>query len=305
MSGDVQSLLDLGRGLGLLSSADSLEDVAVVSMVYPNEVFFDETGANKEPVFMWCGYFANMSYWAQFSEKWRAVLDEEPALPYWHQASARARERKAPFDALSDEEIRHKEEKLAKLVGWQSPSGGQGAVAIVVRLPRVYYEEFVKGKITFGRELTNRERKELRINTLEREHTLVFSAAARAALGIMSRTQVGSHVNFIVDERRNDPYEPAALESLHVAKLVLPPDKQGLLGDLTFASAKSGKHLPLQAADMLAWHMGKRSRRPGEDDPMWHYIDRKPINEQRLGVDWLTNWVDNWNTTEPPVSPSS
>jgi hypothetical protein len=272
-------------------------------MIYPNEVYFDDTGANKEPVFMWCGYLANMHYWSQFAQKWCAVLSEPPELPYWHQASARSDNPPPPFSSLSSTQLLDKEAKLADLAGWRDPSGGQGCVAIVARLPRVYYEKFVRGKIIFGKELTSKERKRLGVPVLEREHAIVFEYATLAALKILEQWGHPGPMNFIYDERKDDPYQDAVRESFRLFRGALPPDKRYRLNKLTFASAKSGGNLPLQAADMLAWHLGKRSRRPASgDDPLWHVMDRKPINEIKIGINELQKYVQRWNSSGPTLS---
>jgi hypothetical protein len=266
--------------------------------LYPNEVFFDDTGANAkfEQVFMWCGYLANMLYWVEFAEKWRTALAEKPSLPFWHQARARAKVRKPPFDKLSDGEIRAKEEDLAKILGAMGRSGEHRCVAIVTRLPRVYYDQYVRGKIIYGRNMVEEHREKFRAIAVEREHTIALKFSAIAAFVIVKQWGIGSPVNYIYDEQKDAPYQVEALEAHKVLKTSF-PGHDYLVGPLRF---EPGENVPgLQAADMLAWHMGQRSRRkPEGDDVMWKHIETTPINEAKIGIKGLTDYVEMYNSMQ-------
>lgn len=268
---------------------------ALVAVISPFEVYFDETGCHGDAeVFIWAGYLAPRVVWEEFSFGWEQILRESPEIPYWHTHSAHYRKRKTPFEFLTQDDVAAKEEKLARFIA----SMGTRIVGLVTRLPTRYVREYVTGQITFARDLAEQERKELGAQLLEKPHYIAFHYSLLGSTKLAERSGSGVPVHYIYEQREGDPYEASVQEILASFRASASPQVARLMGGLTFVPGKRGDARPLEAADMLAWHLNRRTKREGVDQPNWEHVSMTRMNERTIGVADLRNYVRLWNAGE-------
>jgi hypothetical protein len=75
------------------------------------------------------------------------------------------------------------------------------------------------------------------------------------------------------------------------------------VGTLTFSPGKDGKVPPLEAADMLAWHMNQRASWKRPDDPMWKYIDQPKMYKHPITPAFLIDYVKRMNVAFGDLPP--
>jgi hypothetical protein len=272
-------------------------------------VYFDDAGCNRShghEVFLWAGFIGEAPFWRQFRAEWQRILRDPPSLPYWRTASARERDPeriKPPFNALTTDQLREKERRLAQFI----EACHQQMVRIVVRIPYRYLDEHVSGKILFAKFEDKNLQRELFVKVLERPHYIGFQVGVSIAVSMLKQMKgaqwrSAKPIMFKYAQMENDPFEDAAHAYHSVVRFGLPPDESRLIGGLEFIDAKSGEEPGIEAADMLAWHVGQRALRKGMDDPVWTHLAKTHCNELRVQAWHLQRYVDNWNK-DLPISP--
>ena len=91
------------------------------------QAYVDDSGRlNKSSVCVLGGYIAQAERWAEFSDKWQAVLDDEPRIKYFKMSEWASR--LDEFDGFTDGERDYKLRQLAKLI----PQYAQAGIVAVV-----------------------------------------------------------------------------------------------------------------------------------------------------------------------------
>jgi hypothetical protein len=259
---------------------------------------YDDSGCHGgSDVFMWAGYLTNMSCWHNFSQQWYEVLDQDPQLPYWHTSSARHQKERTPFEHVDIGKLRDKEAALARVIA----EVGDRMCAIIIRIPMRYVNELIKDKVRFASTLPKRQRRTLGVPILELPVFIGFHYGVIAAIVIAKRLEIPFPLRFIYEARENDPYQAIAAESMTTLRPALGPDRASMVGPLTFLPGKTREGAPLQAADLLAWHMNNRAKRLGRDDPNWEHLCMTRMNVVNIGRRELNQYVAHWNSGEPAV----
>lgn len=90
--------------------------------------------------FLVAGLLAQVEAWDEFIDDWNTVLAIPPAMPYWHQSEAYARQ--GPFSVLSRVQLKEREARLARVITKLSPT------ALSVTLSNEIYRQEIRGKVS-------------------------------------------------------------------------------------------------------------------------------------------------------------
>jgi hypothetical protein len=181
------------------------------------------------------GFIARADDWIHFEEKWQEALNKPPSLKFFKMKECKAR--RGQFDGWSKVERDERLLELARIIK-------ETAMASVFSLVRrdefdgVYKNIFLSGPYEF-----------------------VYWSLVSATLMSMRHFQVTEKVDFIFDEQLRLSDKIQAEYSTVVAGM--PPTLRSLMGGRPVHGSDK-KFLPLQAADLLAWHI----RRWHHDDEM-------------------------------------
>lgn len=259
----------------------------------PTEVYFDDSGCqeDREPFFMWAGYWAAYGFWQRFSVQWCRILDRKPSLTHWHQAKARAR-RVAPFSTLTQVQMDRREKSLCKLL---SDNYGN-VVPLAIKVSNASIKQHVKGKIKLGRAMSPEELKRVSPECLERPHLIALTYMVGQISQGHTLTKQTLPVSVYCEERQDDPYQGQMLESWKIFKR-----KRKQLGSLGFIDGKTREAAPIHAADMLAWHLNYRAKHPtATDDRMWEALGGPKVGVAEIDDEYLKRYVSKWNNFNPP-----
>lgn len=268
----------------------------------PPNVQFDDTGCNPkfQPYFTWAGYFAPYSFWDKFANAWGKTLDRRPKMDFWHQTDRRAKNRAAnpknPFYAFSEAQLERKERALCSLIA----DNRKRLLPLAFRVSHADIQRHVAGKIHFARRLTRNEAAFYRPDLLERPHLIALMYAAKYVTTILPKnSSERMPVSFFCETRENDPYQ-AYFQNMWNTIATREP----LLGNISFVKGKVRDAGPIQAADILAWHVNFRAVNPTEpDDRMWSVIDGPELRIADIDADSLREHVNYWNAQSPRPLP--
>jgi hypothetical protein len=196
--------------------------------------FIDDSAADTgdQRLFM-AGYLHRADQWALFSEAWDNELRSWPSIEYFKMAEA---------NNLRDQFARRK--------GWteETRDAKVSLLAHIIRDFQPMSFEFSVPRDVFYSELTP-----VNPRGLSPHFTTCFHVVAGLAQ-YMANEGVTTPIDFIFDEQDGVDTDIALFFS-HMKK-DLPPEAQALIdGSPIFKSDKDKRYLPLQAADLLAWHL--------------------------------------------------
>ncbi len=265
----------------------------------PPSVFFDDSGCNEQwsSHFVWAGYWATYYFWRLFGDEWNAILDRSPALPYWHQADVRDKNRtskRTPFQGLTEAQLTSRESSLCDLIR----DNLDRMHPLVIQVPHAEIREHVSNRIMRSRALTRDERRLFRPDVLERPNFIALFYAAKIVAEAQERnaSDVCMPVSLHCEDRKDDPYQDHMLTMWRRVSL---EDRQRM-GTLSFPPGKTRDTPQLQAADMLAWHVNQRSRSAyAADDPMWAAVGGPSAAQFAIPTSHLQEHVAYWNSFDP------
>ena len=227
------------------------------------KAYIDDSGwGGPSPIFVLAGYISTIEKWEIFSQEWQAVLDlEQPKkLPYLKMnESVQLKKKNSSFYGWSEEE---RDERLKKFVPVINRNVEHGVATVI---PIAKHQELFKG--TF------------KLSLLDRPYFLAFFSIARLISRIAYWMKPGAKVDIIFDTQDNEK-KSEFLNEFKSFLDVAPLKEKEILNYPSWESDTNA--LPLQAADMLAWHFRRQ-----------YYIqfqDKDPIQD-RTNV-YLANIFD-------------
>lgn len=200
------------------------------------QFFIDDSGKNDPPVFVLAGFVSSTERWVEFSAAWASALADAPSIEHFKMVEANRR--KGPFERLTFAQRDQKLLTLAEVIRDHVEFG------ISIAIPHADY----------GRVFEKRMMK-----SYDTPYVLAHNLMMNRADKILCEAKRVDVVDVIFDRQLDR--EKNILEAYAIlGKNPDYPGKRRYPNSPAFADDKTT--LPLQAADMLAWHV-RRSYRDG------------------------------------------
>lgn len=202
------------------------------------QYYIDDSGKNDPPVFVLGGFVAPVENWLAFSREWQSALDDTPTISHFKMADANRNN--GVFRGCSRSERDEKVSRLARIIRDHVEFG------ITIAIPHDAYDRVFKGKMMKEWD-----------TPYHLAHSLIMGRLHKALTAVGNTEEVD-----VIFDRQLD-HEQQILAAYNAmggyqemeARMRFPNGPQ-------FADDKIS--LPLQAADMLVWHI-RRSWREGKD----------------------------------------
>jgi hypothetical protein len=219
------------------------------------------------------GYLSSTEKWSAFSDEWKAVLDiQHPApLPYLKMADAyQLRKQKSVFRGWTEEQRDARLQKFCPVINRHVEHGF--AVVIPIDAHRKHF-----------RGLFNPD-------ALDRPYFLALFALAASVANVTRRLGYKEKVELIFDQQPNES-KPLLMAEFDKFVGLAPPEKAGVFNIPKWENDVDVR--PLQAADMLAWHVrrGYHEQMHGRD-PTLHPTNAYLANIMDLNHDVLDVWTE-------------
>jgi hypothetical protein len=210
------------------------------------QAFLDDSGRGSGASYVIAGFLASVEGWLDFASCWQRVLDMPPALAYFKMKDAMhptraAANHKSPFFGWPKDAIDETAEVLTELTS-------KLPMRILIRVPNSDWDRIYSGKIGPQTNIP---------------FLLAHFSAMQESTRLLALTGITEKVNFIFDT--------ALPQEQHWVKLAWHfwkqkewlPERKALFGDPPdFRDDKIV--LPLQAADLYAWHARKAKQMESE-----------------------------------------
>lgn len=202
------------------------------------QFYIDDSGKNDPPIFVLAGFVAHKEAWVKFSNEWKAALARAPSLDHFKMKDANAC--RGVFKGFSHKERDERLSELAEIIEKHIEFG------VSVAIPHDIYERVFRGKM---------------MDAFDTPYTLAFYLMQAASHKYLSATGNFAEIDIICDRQldREGPIlgsHSITMEGLPNEVLKRFPAPPAFMDDQ--------QALPLQAADLLAWHI-RRSWRDGRD----------------------------------------
>ena len=263
--GDDKACLSLRRlTCGLPSSArDRLHSLML-------QVYIDESGRGVEPVFVLAGYIGRVRNWESFSVEWQKLLSKSPKLTFLHMNEAQGL--KDAFRGWTTIQRDKRLMEMAKLINRYA------MLAMDLTIDISAFNRILKRpKILF-----------------KNPYAVAFAHIPTWVLASGSQRKTIEKIELIFDRgvlSRDD-----AIRDSYIGMMThLPPNLTALLhGRPRFEDDK--EVLPLQAADLWAWHVRRQHFEAMNgnrwESPVWSELTKINTRTIHLGERELTEYRD-------------
>lgn len=216
-------------------------DAAV--MVMFKAYFDDSSGDEASKTLLLAGCVQKYKVWANFSLGWEAGLAETPSIKYFHMREAR--QKKGEFNGWKTKDRDAKIRRLAEIAASYNPW------TIAAWISRAEHDAILKPIAPF---------------MIRQPYMELFYAVIIKLAQWHHDDGVTLPVDYVFDDQNLIGTE-AVMWYEHI-KAWQKPEIAALMGNSPkFENDKMV--LPLQAADMLAWHLRRHKDHPEEDDSKW------------------------------------
>jgi hypothetical protein len=193
------------------------------------EAYIDDSGKGNPPVFLLAGFLSRAEQWEDFSEKWVDALRGSPKLDYFKMSEAAAFE--GQFRGWNEED---RDARLAELVGIIKDHVLLGVSSVVYHRD---YDEIIKDKLS---------------KETDNPYWFMYHAIMETTYRWDIENGIKEKVNFIFDEQFKQSDIVQGAWSIYYEQA--PTHFKELFGERPVHKNDVGTW-PLQAADMLAWHI--------------------------------------------------
>jgi uncharacterized protein DUF3800 len=194
------------------------------------QVFIDESGRGQEeePAFILAGYFARVRSWEAFADKWQEVLSEAPSIKYLKASEAYSLSRQ--FKGWS------REQRDARLLKFASLIRKSVAGSVTLAVNGIEFNRILKASK----------------GALKNVYPLAVAATVAVVLRSALTSRTRERLEFIFDEGMlNAKLFEVAFDDMMIS---LPRKATDLIGRRP-RMENDKLFVPLQAADLLAWHV--------------------------------------------------
>lgn len=195
---------------------------------------YDNTGERR--LFL-AGYLHNAEAWECFSNAWEFALREVPSIEYFKMSEANAL--RGQFFGWSDESRDLKIVKLLAIIKTFNP------VSFHISLSRTSFDEHIAPVAPYA---------------LANPHFHCIGGIVALASNYVESRNIKTGIDFIFDKQEGVQFDIALFFDDLMKRL---PTSQKALISKTPVFADDKEFLPLQAADLLAWHL----RKEGNPEP--------------------------------------
>jgi hypothetical protein len=237
------------------------------------QAYTDDSAAQKgdRRLFL-AGYLHRADVWAAFSEDWHAELRSWPAIEYFKASEANHLNGQFDYKAGWDKAKRNaKVGNLAAIIGHHQPFSFEFSIN------RQIFEDELKpvSPLGFGRP----------------HFQMCFSVVAGIAR-YAAQEGISTPIEFIFDEQSGVDADITMFFS--DMKKNLPQDAQNLIdGSPIFKSDRDKRYMPLQAADLLAWHV-RREHETGKTLPRtYDLLNKSGHLVQEIPDEIVRKWADH------------
>jgi hypothetical protein len=231
----------------------------------------DDSGRGNPPVFVLAGFAAKVERWVGFPEDWQAVLDIPPKLAYFKMKEAHSLKRQ--FYGFTEKQRDERLEAFVEVI--------ERYVDFSFRLviPHDLYRAGFQGKIT-------------------RETDQPYFIAYYYLMTFLTAREYnkpdGDKMDFVFDEQSKE--QNWALDAYSLFVRFVPQRLKHLIGERPIHRDEK-VFLPLQAADLYAWHVRKfyaeRAANRRFNNPVWKRLSLIHCEDEELTVDRINSLVSN------------
>jgi hypothetical protein len=218
------------------------------------------------------GYLHRADAWAAFSDSWHAELNAWPPIEY-----------------LKASEANHLSGQFDRKKGWDEAKRDAkiGILAAILDHYRPFSFEF-----SINRKIFEDELKPQSPYGLGRPHFQMCFAVVAGIARYAAREGVNTPIEFIFDEQEGVDADIALF--FPQLKKGLPVKAQNLIeGIPLFKSDRDKRYMPLQAADLLAWHL-RREHETGAKLPLTGALLNKSGHfVQEIPDEMVRRWTDH------------
>jgi hypothetical protein len=237
------------------------------------QAFSDDSAAQEgdRRLFL-AGYLHRADTWAEFANHWDAELKAWPAIEYFKAAEAHNLSKQFDYKKGWNEQKRNaKVGNLVEIIRAFQPLSFEFSVN------RQIFEDELKPVSPYG---------------LKKPHFTMCFAVVAGIARYLAQEGVDTPVEFIFDEQEGVDADLLLFFS-HMKKN-LPIEAQNLIEGLpTFKNDRDKRYMPLQAADLLAWHL-RREHETGTKLPRTPFLLNKAGHlVQEIPDEALRKWVDH------------
>jgi hypothetical protein len=194
--------------------------------------FGDDSRGRNEPGYYGCccvaGYLADADEWRKIARDWQIVLDRRPEIKYFRMSDFIKRE--GPFEKLTTDEANAKLDSLVCVL----EAHGQSMA-------------WIESIITF--DIFNHALNEEERNYFKSPYYFCVSGILNGCRELLKGNRLPVHFTFDAQ----DGLDLVILEMFNLVKTGLPSEETWLLHEVGFADDRV--IVPLQCADLLAWHV--------------------------------------------------
>jgi hypothetical protein len=234
-------------GLSAVARAERLIFVLTADLHW----FFDDSGSEPStPVFVLAGFLSTAAEWARFSDEWRAALDVHPKLDYFKMAEAHSLRRQFSRDRGWDDLTRDtRVRKLVHIIRQRVK------LRISASIRHAHFDKYLRSLPAVGRSLGT-----------DNPYPVLFSHLMAEEMVFAFRNGFPQKHDIVLDEQTGmeeviqelwPQFRAAVIERKRPDLLNLIGSRPYFLDDKDF--------LPLQAADLYAWHVRDHIQRGGQE----------------------------------------
>jgi|GEM_PF-5082919 len=202
------------------------------------KLFVDDSGNDApSPVFVLAGYVATIEQWEAFAVEWQETLDIEDPRPMRKMRMSDAfqsHSKQSVFYGFSQEQISNRIQKFSVIPAKYLRHG------VVCVIPKDLYHRYFASQFQH--------------NIFDKPYFLAFFSIMRDMFHL---SDAGGHnVEFVFDTHEQD--KAVLMREFDRFVSLAPPKIKASIGNSVPDFKSDDEVLPLQAADMLAWHIRRR-----------------------------------------------
>jgi hypothetical protein len=223
--------------------------------------WFDDSGKGQPPVYLLAGYVGDKETWEGFADNWQAELSRPPSLPYMHVAESQI------FKGMSSTK------RIDRTLAFVDIIARHRLRAVAFLLKHSDYNDFFK-IITAHPLMRPVERR-----MLHNPYFIAFQRILTLMLSLQAKTLAETHEHHMIEilfdngMDRTKRLELAFDQWVNVVREKEPTWLDFLINKK--AEFRDDKFfMPLQASDLLAWHLRRYcfegvQGKSHADDPIW------------------------------------